>query len=92
MDRFKVGDKVVVTGYVNKRTEYYYFAPEMDSYIGLVTRVRTNNRDGSVGLDIDGGYYSWHPSWLRMATDSEKKKWQQLEELKLRQSKWRHEW
>jgi hypothetical protein len=55
MDRFKVGDKVVVTGYVNKRTEYYYFNPKMDSYIGLVTRIRRVGRDGSVNLDIDGG-------------------------------------
>lgn len=84
MDKFKVGDKVVVTGYVNKRTEYYYFAPEMDAYIGLVTRVRTRNRDGSVNLDIDGGYYSWHPSWIRMATDSEKEKWRQIDKMRRR--------
>ena len=92
MDKFKVGDKVVVVGYVHKRSEYYYFAPEMDSYIGLVTRVREIGRDGSVKLDIDSGYYSWHHSWLRIATQSEKLKWQQLEELKLRQEKWRHGW
>jgi intein-encoded DNA endonuclease-like protein len=84
MNRFKVGDKVVVTGYVNKRSEYYYFAPEMDSCIGLVTRVRRIGKDGSVKLDIDGGYYSWHPSWLRMATDSEKLKWQKIDEMRRR--------
>lgn len=61
---FRVGDKVVVKGWVHERGEYYSFIPEMDEYIGCVTRVRRVLADGIIKLDIDGGNYAWHPSWL----------------------------
>jgi hypothetical protein len=61
--RFKVGDKVVVKGYVHERGEYFSFVPEMDKYIGKITRVR-GVLDDMVRLDIDNGSWSWHPSWL----------------------------
>ncbi len=66
--KFKVGDKVEVFGLVHERGEYYYFAPEMDKYIGCVTRVREVIKDGSVKIDVDGGFYSWHPRWLGSPT------------------------
>jgi hypothetical protein len=66
MDRFYVGDKVVVKGYVHERGEYYTFAVEMDEYIGRIATVTRATDNGQyIRLDIDNGYWSWHPAWLR---------------------------
>jgi hypothetical protein len=65
--RFRVGDKVVVKGYVHERGEYYTFAVEMDEYIGRIATVtRSIDIDNCqyIRLDIDDGYWSWHPAWL----------------------------
>jgi hypothetical protein len=63
--RFRVGDKVVVKGYVQERGEYYTFACEMDEYIGRIATVTRATDDGRyIRLDIDNGYWSWHPAWL----------------------------
>lgn len=65
MDRFYVGDKVVVKGYVHERGEYYTFAVEMDEYIGRIATVTRSTDNGQyIRLDIDNGYWSWHPAWL----------------------------
>lgn len=67
MDRYmamaEVGDMVVIKGYVHDRSEYHHFTPEMDEYIGRVAKIRRRSGD-VIRLDVDGGYYSWHPLWL----------------------------
>jgi hypothetical protein len=35
----------------------------MDEYIGKVGRIRRRSGD-VIRIDIDGGNYSWHPTWL----------------------------
>lgn len=67
MDRYmamaEVGDMVVIKGWVHDRSEYHHFPPEMDEYIGRVAKIRRRSGD-VIKLDVDGGYYSWHPLWL----------------------------
>jgi hypothetical protein len=63
MDNFRVGDMVVITGWVHDRSEHHNFPPEMDVYIGQVGRIRRRSGD-VIRIDIDGGCYSWHPTWL----------------------------
>ena len=63
MDNFRVGDMVVINGWVHDRSEYHNFPPEMDEYIGRVARIRSRSGD-VIRIDIDGGCYSWHPTWL----------------------------
>jgi hypothetical protein len=61
--RFRVGDKVIIRGYVHERGEHFNFIPEMDEYIGKIARVR-RVFDDMIKLDIDNGHWTWHPSWL----------------------------
>lgn len=65
MSKFRIGDKVVIIGYVHDRGEYFTFVEEMDRYLGCVATVRRcRPENGCVRLDIDGGEFAWHESWL----------------------------
>lgn len=65
MSKFRIGDVVVINGYVHDRGEYYSFVPEMDKFIGKKAKVRWHNENGDcIHLDVDGGEFAWHQSWL----------------------------
>lgn len=64
MSKFRIGDKVVIKGWVHDRNEHFTFVEEMDRYIGCVATVRRCRPDWYIRLDIDGGNFAWHESWL----------------------------
>ena len=65
MIRLRKGDTIVIMGYVHDRNECYSFVPGMDEFIGREATVRSCDEYGeTVRLDIDGGRYVWHSSWL----------------------------
>ena len=48
MSKFRIGDVVVINGYVHDRGEYYSFVPEMDKFIGKKAKVRWHNENGEL--------------------------------------------
>lgn len=64
MNKFKVGDKVVIIDGRNIKSEHLGWVGEMTSMIGQVHEISMSICDGTV-YRLQGARYSWDKKWLK---------------------------